>query len=115
MGFEVDGDPPTGNPGVVDDSVEVAMDLEETTASVVRKSMEKSGSRTSTSKLAHTSTSTSRSTTTSTKARLTTGMSTGTKTFFIMNSTYIYISSGKFVLNKSISMELRFNTFPVSS
>jgi hypothetical protein len=60
--FNDDGDPPTGNPEVVDDSVEVAMDLEETTVSVVRKSVEKSGSRTSTSRIAHTSTSTSTST-----------------------------------------------------
>jgi hypothetical protein len=53
------GIPPTGNPGIVEDSVEDGMDLEETTVSVVRKSVEKSGSRTSTSRLAHTSTSTS--------------------------------------------------------
>jgi hypothetical protein len=62
MGFEDDGDPPTGNPGAVDASVEVAMDLEETTASVVRNSVEESGSRTSTSRLEHKSTSTSTST-----------------------------------------------------
>jgi tRNA splicing ligase len=43
MGFEDNGDPPTGNPGVVDDSVEDGMDLEETTVSVVRNSLEKSG------------------------------------------------------------------------
>jgi hypothetical protein len=57
MGFEDDGDPPTGNPGVVEDSVEDGMDLEETTVPVERKSKEKPGSRTSTSRLAHTSTS----------------------------------------------------------
>jgi hypothetical protein len=57
MGFEDDGDPPTGNPGVVEDSVEDGMDLEETTVPVGRKSVEKSSNRTSTSKLAHTSTS----------------------------------------------------------
>jgi hypothetical protein len=49
MGYEDDGDPPIGNPGVAYDSVDVAMDLKETTASVVRKSVEKSGSKTSTS------------------------------------------------------------------
>jgi hypothetical protein len=32
-----------------------------------------------------------------------------------INSTDIYISSSKFVLNKSISMEVRFNTFPARS
>jgi hypothetical protein len=58
MGFKADGDPPTGNPGVVEDSVEDGMDLEETTVPVVRKLVGKSGSRTSTSRLAHTSTST---------------------------------------------------------
>jgi hypothetical protein len=57
MGFKADGDPPTASPGVVEDSVEDGMDLEETTVPVVRKSVEKSGSRTSTSRLAHTSTS----------------------------------------------------------
>jgi hypothetical protein len=61
MGFEDDGDPPTGSPGVVEDSVEDRMDLEETTVPVVRKSVEKSGSRSSTSRLAHTSTSTNKS------------------------------------------------------
>jgi hypothetical protein len=45
MGFVDDGDPPTGNPGVVEDSVEDDMDMEETTVPVVRKSVEKSGSR----------------------------------------------------------------------
>jgi hypothetical protein len=55
MGFEDDGDPPTGNPGVVEDSVEDGMDMEETTVSVVRKSVEKSGSRMSLSRFAHTS------------------------------------------------------------
>jgi hypothetical protein len=59
MGFKDDGDPPTGNPGVVEDSVEDGMDMEETTVPVVRKSVEKSGSRTSSSRFAHTSTSTS--------------------------------------------------------
>jgi BRCT domain type II-containing protein len=108
MGFKADGDPPTGNPGVVEDSVEddmhmeettvlqkevvrlatstrststtttsmngqstgvdarfgsveIAMDLEETTVPVVRKSVEKSGSRKSSSRFAHASTSTSTS------------------------------------------------------
>jgi hypothetical protein len=55
MGFKADGDPPTGNPGVVEDSVEDEMDMEETTVPVVRKSVEKSGSRTGLSRLAHTS------------------------------------------------------------
>jgi hypothetical protein len=36
------------------------------------------------------------------------------KLFVLIKRTIIYISSGKFVLNKSISMELRFNTFPLS-
>jgi hypothetical protein len=40
MGFEDDGDHPTGNPGVVEDSVEDGMDMEETTVPVVRKSVE---------------------------------------------------------------------------
>jgi hypothetical protein len=62
MGFEDGGDPPTGSPGVVEDSVEDGMDLEETTVPVVRKSVEKPGSRTSISRLAHTSSSTSTST-----------------------------------------------------
>jgi hypothetical protein len=61
MGFKADGDPPTGNPEAVEDSEEDGMDLEETTVPVVRKSVEKSGSRTSTSRLAHTSTSTNTS------------------------------------------------------
>jgi hypothetical protein len=55
MGFKDDGDPPTGNPGVVEDSVEDGMDMEETTVPVVRKSVGKSGSRTSLSRFAHTS------------------------------------------------------------
>jgi hypothetical protein len=55
MGFKDDGDPPTGNPGVVEDSVEDGMDMEETTIPAVRKSVEKSGSRTSLSRIAHTS------------------------------------------------------------
>jgi hypothetical protein len=55
MGFEDDGDPPTGNPGVVEDIVEDGMDMEETTVPVVRKSVEKSGSRTSLSRFTHTS------------------------------------------------------------
>jgi hypothetical protein len=58
MGFEDDGDPPTGQAtGSVDDA-RVGMDLEETTEEVVGKSVEKSGRRTSTSRLAHTSTTT---------------------------------------------------------
>jgi hypothetical protein len=36
------------------------------------------------------------------------------KLFVSINSADIYISSDKFVLNKSIYMELRFNTFPLS-
>jgi hypothetical protein len=36
------------------------------------------------------------------------------KLFVSINSTYIYISSDKFVLNKPISMEVRFNRFPLS-
>jgi hypothetical protein len=32
-----------------------------------------------------------------------------------VNSTDIYISSNKFVMNGAISMEIRFNTFPLSS
>jgi hypothetical protein len=36
------------------------------------------------------------------------------KLFVSINSTDIYIASSKFVLNKSISMEFRFNTFPLS-
>jgi hypothetical protein len=55
MGFVDNGDPPTGNPGVVEDSVEDGMDMEETTVPVFRKSVEKSGSRSSLSRLAHTS------------------------------------------------------------
>jgi hypothetical protein len=55
MRFKDDGDPPTGNQGVVDDSVEDRMDMEETTVPVERKSVEKSGSRTSLSRFAHTS------------------------------------------------------------
>jgi hypothetical protein len=55
MGFKDDGDPPTGNPGVGEDKVEDGMDMEETTVPVVRKSMEKSGSRTSLSRFANTS------------------------------------------------------------
>jgi hypothetical protein len=55
MGFKVDGDPPTGSRGVVEDSVEDGMDMEETTVPVVRKSVEKSGIRTSLSRFAHTS------------------------------------------------------------
>jgi hypothetical protein len=43
------------NPGVVEDSVEDGMDMEETTVPIVRKSVEKSGSRTSLSRFAHTS------------------------------------------------------------
>jgi hypothetical protein len=35
------------------------------------------------------------------------------KLFVSINSTDIYISSDKFVLNRSISMEVRFNTFPL--
>jgi hypothetical protein len=31
MGFKDDGDPPTGNPGVVEDSVEYGMDMKEIT------------------------------------------------------------------------------------
>jgi hypothetical protein len=54
MGFKDDGDPPTGNPGVVEYNVEDGMDMEETTVPVVRKSVEKSGSRTSSSRFAHT-------------------------------------------------------------
>jgi hypothetical protein len=37
------------------------------------------------------------------------------KHFVSINSTNIYIPSDKFVLQKSISMELPFNTFPLSS
>jgi hypothetical protein len=55
MGFKDDGDPPTGNPGVVEDSVDDGMDMEETTVPAVRKSVEKSGSRTSLIRFAHTS------------------------------------------------------------
>jgi hypothetical protein len=62
MGFKDDGDPPTGNPGVLEDNVEDVMDMEETTVPVVRISVKKSGSRTSSSRFAHTSTSTSTST-----------------------------------------------------
>jgi hypothetical protein len=96
MGFKDDGDPPTGNPGVVEDSVEDGMDTEETTVPVVRKSVEKSGRRTSLSRFAHTSTSrkyksqvasrksqvasTSTSTSTSTRTRTRTGTRTRTKT-----------------------------------
>jgi hypothetical protein len=69
MGFKDNGDPPTGNPGVVEDSVEDDMDTEETTVPVVRKLVEKSGSRTSLSRFAHTSTSTSTSTRTRTRTR----------------------------------------------
>jgi hypothetical protein len=36
------------------------------------------------------------------------------KPFVSINSIDIYISSGKFVLNGAISMEVRFNTFPLS-
>jgi hypothetical protein len=54
MRFKADGDPPTGNPGVVEDSVEDGMDMEETTVPVIRKLVEKSGSRSSLSRLAHT-------------------------------------------------------------
>jgi hypothetical protein len=36
------------------------------------------------------------------------------KLFVSINSTDIYISSCKFVLNKSISMEIWFNTFPLA-
>jgi hypothetical protein len=36
------------------------------------------------------------------------------KVFVSINSTDIYISSNKFVMNGAISMELRFNTFPLS-
>jgi hypothetical protein len=67
MGFEGDGDPPIRGTGVADDSVEVAMDLEETTVSAVGKSVEKSGS-TSLQKEA------SRSARTSTTTTTTTGM-----------------------------------------
>jgi hypothetical protein len=35
--------------------------------------------------------------------------------FSLVNSTNIYISSNKFVMNGAISMEVRFNTFPLSS
>jgi hypothetical protein len=55
MGFVDDGDLPTGNPGVVEDSVENVTDMEETTVPVVRTSVEKSGSRTGLSRFAHTS------------------------------------------------------------
>jgi hypothetical protein len=41
MGFKADGDPHTGNPGVIEDSVEDGMYMEETTVPVVRKSVEK--------------------------------------------------------------------------
>jgi hypothetical protein len=51
MGFKDDGDPPTGNIGVIEDSVEDDMDMEETTVPVVRKLVKKSGSRTSLSRL----------------------------------------------------------------
>jgi hypothetical protein len=37
------------------------------------------------------------------------------KLFVSINSTDIYISSDKFVINGAISMEIRFNTFPLSS
>jgi hypothetical protein len=37
------------------------------------------------------------------------------KLFVLIKRTIIYISSGNFVLNRSIFMELRFNTFPLSS
>jgi hypothetical protein len=53
MGFEDDGDPPTGNPGVVEDSVEDGMDMEKPTVPMARKLVEKSGSRSSLSRLAH--------------------------------------------------------------
>jgi hypothetical protein len=36
------------------------------------------------------------------------------KLFVLVNSTNIYISSNKFVMNGAISMEVRFNTFPLS-
>jgi hypothetical protein len=36
------------------------------------------------------------------------------KLFSLIERTIIYISSDKFVLNRLISMELRFNTFPLS-
>jgi hypothetical protein len=36
------------------------------------------------------------------------------KLFVSINSTDIYISSNKFVMNGPISMEVRFNTFPLS-
>mmetsp|Transcript_5440 Transcript_5440/g.6004 ORF Transcript_5440/g.6004 Transcript_5440/m.6004 type:complete len:96 (+) Transcript_5440:172-459(+) len=36
------------------------------------------------------------------------------KLFYSLNSTNIYILSGKRMLNGSISMEVRFNTFPLS-
>jgi hypothetical protein len=37
------------------------------------------------------------------------------KLFVSINSIDIYISSDKFVMNGALSMELRFNTFPLSS
>jgi hypothetical protein len=36
------------------------------------------------------------------------------KLFVSIKRTNIYISSDKFVLNRSISMEVRFDTFPLS-
>jgi hypothetical protein len=63
MGFEGDGDPPIRGTGLADDSEEVAMDLEETTVSVVGKLVEKSGS-TSLQKEASRSARTSTTTTT---------------------------------------------------
>jgi hypothetical protein len=36
------------------------------------------------------------------------------KLFSLVNSTHIYISSNKFVMNGAIFMDLRFNTFPLS-
>jgi hypothetical protein len=36
------------------------------------------------------------------------------KLFLSIKRTNIYISSHKFVLNKSIAMEVRFDTFPLS-
>jgi hypothetical protein len=36
------------------------------------------------------------------------------KLFVLVNSTNIYISSDKFVMNGAISRDLSFNTFPLS-
>jgi hypothetical protein len=75
MGLKDDGDPPTGNPGVVEDSVEDYMDPEETTEPVVRKLVEKSGSNSPQKDVVELSTST-RNTSTMTTTSMN-GQSTG--------------------------------------